>query len=61
MKYKVTLKNGDAHEFASPLLPTALRKVMNLPYDAILEQVQIEGAENGTFSESNAGTVAAGA
>lgn len=40
MRYRVTMKNGDIHEFNSPFQPDSLRKSMNLPLTAKIEVLQ---------------------
>lgn len=45
MRYKVTLKSGEVHEFDSPFHPDSLRKSMNLPLTAKIEVIS-NGQEN---------------
>ena len=40
MKYRVTLKNGEVHEFNSPFQPESLRKSMGLPLTATIEVIK---------------------
>lgn len=39
MRYRVTLKSGDVHEFNSPFHIDSLRKSMNLPLTAKIEMI----------------------
>lgn len=40
MRYRVTMKNGEIHEFNSPFMKDSLRKSMNLPLTATIELLQ---------------------
>jgi hypothetical protein len=40
MKYRVTTKQGEVHEFTSPFQPDSLRKSMNLPLTAKIEVIE---------------------
>ena len=47
MRYRVTLKSGEVHEFDSPFKPDSLRKSMNLPLTAKIEVIQPKETEDG--------------
>ena len=40
MRYRVTTKQGEVHEFDSPFQPESLRKSMGLPLTATIEVVK---------------------
>jgi hypothetical protein len=46
MRYRVTLKTGEVHEFNSPFQPESLRKSMGLPLTAKIEVIPPKEIEN---------------
>ena len=56
MRYRVTTKQGDVHEFDSPFQQDSLRKTLNLPLTAKIEVIQPKEKVN---EEANLETPAA--
>jgi hypothetical protein len=55
MRYRVTTKTGEVHEFNSPFLPHSLRKSMNLPLTHKIEVLPDEDRNHsGTVQEIRA-------
>lgn len=52
MRYRVTTKNGEVHEFDSPFHPDSLRKSMGLPLTAKIEVVQPKESNDGDSNEA---------
>lgn len=46
MRYRVTLKNGEVHEFNSPFQEESLRKSMGLPLTAKIEVINQKEVED---------------
>jgi hypothetical protein len=46
MRYRVTTKQGEVHEFDSPFQPESLRKSMGLPLTAKIEVIQPKETED---------------
>lgn len=52
MKYRVTLKSGEVYLFESPFTKDALRKAMNLPDTALIEELSAGGADDSGSSNN---------
>lgn len=46
MRYRVTLQDGQVHEFDSPFREDSIRKTLNLPLTAKIELIQPKEQNN---------------
>ncbi len=52
MRYRVTLKTGEVHEFDSPFAELSLRKSMNLPLTAKIEVIEPKETKDADVSSN---------